>query len=92
MDGNNSSNDKSWKSLEFIINVLKEHERALNNSIEKLTTVAEKAGGATSGLYSKLRKVDEKMSLLQKEVTDLTGYVQKENKRPQQAPQKESAS
>jgi peptidoglycan hydrolase CwlO-like protein len=83
MAGNNSSNDKSWKSLEFIINVLREHERALSNSIEKLATVAEKAGGSTTGLDTKLRDVEKKMGLLQKEITELNGYLQKDRKKAQ---------
>lgn len=59
MAGNNSSNDKSWKSLELIVNVLREHERALSNSIDNLATLIEKAGGATTKLDTKLRECDK---------------------------------
>ena len=68
------SKDKALEALDFIINVLKEHEQILDKSIHELATVTEQIGD-TDALNGKLEKVDEKINLLQKEVTNLIGYL-----------------
>ena len=69
-----SSRDNSLEALDFIINVLKEHEQILDKSIHELALVTEKIGD-TDQLNSKVEKVDEKISLLQKKLTNLSGYL-----------------
>jgi hypothetical protein len=68
------SKDKALEALDFIINVLKEHEQTLDKSIQELATVTEQSGD-TESLNSKIEKFDEKINLLQKDVTDLTAYL-----------------
>ena len=68
------SKDKSLEALDFIINVLKEHEQILDKSIHELATVTEQTGD-TEALNGKIEKVDEKISLLQKQVTNLISHL-----------------
>jgi uncharacterized coiled-coil protein SlyX len=69
-----SSRDKYLEALDFITNVLKEHEQILDKSIHELALVTEKIGN-TDQLNGKVEKVDEKISLLQKKLTNLTDYL-----------------
>ncbi len=68
------SKDEALEALDFIVNVLKEHERDLDKLISELATVTEQMGD-TSELSGKVEKVEEKINGLQKEVTNLIGYV-----------------
>ena len=61
-----NSKDKALEALDFIINVLKEHEQNLDKSINELATVTEQIGD-TEALNSKVGKVEEKINNLQKE-------------------------
>ena len=63
--------DRSLETLDFIINVLKEHEINLDNTIDELSTVVEQIGEAIAGLKGKVDGSEEKISNLQKEVTNL---------------------
>src|SRR5665647_1183165 len=74
MAGNPGSKDKSLEALDFIINVLKEHEQNLDKSINEFATVTEHVGN-TDALNGKLEKVEEKISTLQKEITNLIGIL-----------------
>ena len=69
-----NSKDKALEALDFIINVLKEHEQNLDKSINELATVTEQIGD-TEALNSTVGKVEEKINNLQKEVTNLIGYL-----------------
>jgi hypothetical protein len=71
---NPGSKDKSLEALDFIINVLREHEQILDKSIDELATVTEQLGN-TEVLNGKIVKVEEKISNLQKEVTHLIGCI-----------------
>ena len=62
--------DDALEALDFIVNVLKEHERDLDKLINELATVAEQMGD-TGELSGKVEKVEEKINGLQKEVTNL---------------------
>ena len=75
MSDNPSSKDKSLETLDFIINVLKEHEQNLDESIDELATVIEQIGNTTDGLKGKVEEVEEKINRMQKEVTNLIGYL-----------------
>jgi hypothetical protein len=68
------SKDEALEALDFIVNVLKEHERDLDKLINELATVTEQLGD-TSELSGKVDKVEEKINSLQKEVTNLIGYM-----------------
>ena len=74
MAKNPQSKDDSLEALDFIVNVLKEHERDLDKLINELATVTEQLGD-TGELSGKVEKVEEKISSLQKEVTNLITYV-----------------
>lgn len=74
MAKNPQSKDDSLEALDFIINVLKEHEKDLDKLISELATVTEQLG-ETGDLGGKVEKLDEKIGSLQKEVTNLMGYI-----------------
>jgi seryl-tRNA synthetase len=68
------SRDESLEALDFIVNVLKEHEKDLDRLINELATVTEQLGD-TGELSGKVEKVEEKITSLQKEVTNLMSYI-----------------
>jgi len=68
------SKDEALEALDFIVNVLKEHERDLDKIVGELSTVAEQMGN-TGELTGKMTKLEEKINALQKEVTHLISYV-----------------
>ena len=74
MAGNPGSKDKSLEALDFIINVLKEHEQNLDKSISEFAAVTENVGN-TDALNGRLEKVEEKIGTLQKEITNLIGIL-----------------
>ena len=55
--------DEALEALDFIVNVLKEHERDLDKLINELATVTEQMGD-TIELSGKVDKVEEKISSL----------------------------
>jgi hypothetical protein len=71
---NPQSKDDALEALDFIVNVLKEHEKDLDKLINELATVSEQIGD-NGELSGKVEKVEEKIDSLQKEVTNLIGYV-----------------
>ncbi len=73
------SKDKYFEALDFIINVLKEHEQILDRSIHELATVTEQMGNSDA-LEGKVEKVEEKINLLQKQVTNLARYFSSASK------------
>ena len=75
------SKDKSLEALDFIINVLKEHEQNLDRSIDQLATVTEQIGG-TEELSTKLEKAEEKLNNLIKEIANIGGNPPKASKEP----------
>jgi hypothetical protein len=60
--------------LDFIVNVLKEHEKDLDKLISELATVTEQLGD-TGDLGGKVEKVEERIASLQKEVANLMSYI-----------------
>ncbi len=85
------SKDEALEALDFIVNVLKEHEKDLDKLITELATVTEQMGD-TSELNGKVEKIEEKINTLQKEVTNLIGYVSSAPKEATPAPAKEPAA
>lgn len=71
---NPQSKDEALEALDFIVNVLKEHERDLDKLINELATVTEQMGDSGE-LSGKVEKLEEKINTLQKEVTNLIGYL-----------------
>jgi len=76
------SKDEALEALDFIVNVLKEHEKDLDRLISELGTVAD-ALGETGELSSKVEKVEERISGLQNEITGLVNYM---SSSPQKVP------
>ncbi len=75
MAKNPQSKDEALEALDFIVNVLKEHERDLDKLINELATVTEQMGD-TGELTDKVDQVEEKVCSLQKEVANITtGFV-----------------
>lgn len=68
------SKDEALEALDFIVNVLKEHEKDLDRLISELGTVAA-ALGETGELSSKVEKVEERISGLQNEISSLINYL-----------------
>ena len=68
------SKDDAYEALDFIVNVLKEHEKELDKLINELATVTEQFGG-TGKLNGKVEKIEEKIENLQKEVTKLINLI-----------------
>ena len=73
MAKNPQSKDDALEALDFIVNVLKEHEKDLDKLINELATVTEQIGD-TSELNSKVETVEIKIDTLQKEVTNLVSF------------------
>jgi hypothetical protein len=74
MAGNSGSKDKSLEALDFIINVLKEHEQNLDKSIAEFAEVTEHMGN-TDVLNGRIENVEKKLGTLQKEITSLIGIL-----------------
>ena len=68
------SKDEALEALDFIVNVLKEHEKDLDRLIGELGTVAEQLGD-TGELTGKVEKVEQKISGLQNEIGGLINYL-----------------
>ena len=74
MSKNPQSKDEALEALDFIVNVLKEHEKDLDRLINELGTVTEQLG-QTGELSGKVEKVEKKISGLQNEITSLISYL-----------------
>jgi chorismate-pyruvate lyase len=68
-----SKND-ALEALDFIVNVLKEHEKDLDKLINELGTMTERLGD-TGELSGKIEKVEERLTTLQNEIANLIGYL-----------------
>ena len=75
------SKDEALEALDFIVNVLKEHEKDLDRLINELGTVTE-AIGATGELTSKVEKIEERITGLQNEITNLISYLSTNPREP----------
>ena len=74
MEKKQPSKDEALEALDFIVNVLKEHEKDLDRLIGELGTVTE-AIGDTGELSCKVDKVEKKMDGLQNEINRLVNYL-----------------
>lgn len=80
--------DEALEALDFIVNVLKEHENDLDRLIGELGTVTEQIG-ETGELTCKVENVEEKISVLQNEINGLVNYLSKEPTKPSLTEKKE---
>lgn len=68
------SKDEALEALDFIVNVLKEHEKDLDKLINELGTVTDRLG-ETGELSGKVENVEQKINSLQNEVTNLINFL-----------------
>lgn len=66
--------DEALEALDFIINVLKEHEKDLDRLINELGKTSEKFG-ETGKLSNKIESIEGKLSSLQTEISNLIGFI-----------------
>ncbi|MCX8151223.1 MAG: hypothetical protein N3D85_06950 [Candidatus Bathyarchaeota archaeon] len=74
MSEKSPSKDEALEALDFIVNVLKEHEKDLDQLISELGAVAGNLG-EVGGLSEKVTKVEDKINGLQNQVTTLLNEV-----------------
>jgi len=68
------ASNEALEALDFIVNVLKEHENDLDKLIGELGKVTEQLGN-TGELTCKMENVEEKISVLQTEISGLVNYL-----------------
>jgi small-conductance mechanosensitive channel len=68
------SKDEALEALDFIVNVLKEHEKDLDRLITELGTITERLGD-TGEFSGKIEKVEERLTTLQNEIANLITYL-----------------
>jgi len=68
------SKDEAYEALDFIVNVLKEHEKDLDKLIGELGAVTEQIGTAGE-LTEKVEKIEAKVSGLQNDITNLVSCL-----------------
>src|SRR5512136_1247129 len=68
------SKDEALEALDFIVNVLKEHEKDLDRLISELGNVTEKMGD-TGELTGKVEKVEERLTTLQNDIANLITQI-----------------
>jgi hypothetical protein len=76
------SKDEALEALDFIVNVLKEHEKDLDRLVNELGTVADQMG-ETSELTGKFEKIEEKINGLQGDVSNLVKCFSASPREPQ---------
>ena len=74
MSKRSPSKDEAFEALDFIVNVLKEHEKDLDKLINELGTITERLGN-TGELSGKIEKVEERITTLQGEIANLITYL-----------------
>ncbi len=75
------SKDEALEALDFIVNVLKEHEKDLDKLINELGTITERLGD-TGELSGKIEKVEERLTTLQNEIANLITYLSISHRTP----------
>jgi len=76
------SKDEALEALDFIVSVLKEHEKDLDRLISELSSITERLGD-TGELSGKIEKVEERLSTLQSEIANLIRYLSTSHEVPQ---------
>jgi hypothetical protein len=73
MERKPTKND-ALEALDFIINVLKEHEKDLDHLISQLGIITESLG-ETGELTGKIEKIEDRITSLQGEITNMVKYL-----------------
>ncbi|MEA2090276.1 MAG: hypothetical protein U9O89_05915 [Thermoproteota archaeon] len=73
--------DEALEAVDFIINVLKEHEKDLDRLISELGRVTEQLGDSGK-LSDKIEKVEERLLTIQNEVSNLIKFVSSPRETP----------
>jgi len=73
--------DEAFEALDFIINVLKEHEKDLDRLVAELGKTTERLGG-TGEISGKIEKVEERLSAIQSEISNLINYISTSRQTP----------
>jgi hypothetical protein len=68
------SNNDALEAVDFIINVLKEHEKDLDRLINQLGTITESLG-ETGEITIKIEKIEDRITNLQDEITNLIKHL-----------------
>lgn len=68
------SKDEALEALDFVINVLKEHEKDLDRLVGELGSITSSVG-ETGEIADKIDRVEERLSTLQTELTSLVGNL-----------------
>ena len=68
------SKDEALEALDFIINVLKDHEKDLDRLISQLGIITESMG-ETGEITGKIEKIEDRLASLQGEITNLIKYI-----------------
>jgi len=79
------SKDDALEALDFIINVLREHEKDLDRLINELGKITERLGEAGE-LSGKIESVEERLTNLQGEISNLISYLSTSQSAPHEAP------
>ena len=75
-----SNKNESLEALDFIINVLKEHEKDLDSFINQLGIITERLG-KTGEISGKIENIENRISILQDEISNLVNNISiKKNK------------
>jgi len=74
------SKDEALEALDFIINVLREHEKDLDRLIGELGTITSSVG-KTGDMSDKIDKVEDRLSTLQTEIAGLIGILSSPGKK-----------
>ena len=75
------SKNEALEALDFIVNVLKEHEKDLDKLINELGGITERLGD-TGELSGKIEKVEERLTTLQNEIANLITYLSASHEAP----------
>jgi hypothetical protein len=81
MSKKSPSKNDALEALDFIVNVLKEHEKDLDKLINELGTITEKLGD-TGEFSGKIEKVEERLTTLQNEIANLITYLSASHEAP----------
>jgi small-conductance mechanosensitive channel len=75
------SKDEALEALDFIVSVLKEHEKDLDKLINELGSITERLGD-TGEFSGKIEKVEERLTTLQNEIENLITYLSASRETP----------
>ena len=81
MSEKSPSRDEALEAMDFIVNILKEHEKDLDKLISELGAVTEQLGEAGE-LNDKVKNIEQKIDSLQNEMSTLFKRFQTQTKTP----------